>query len=132
MPEFQPGIRIGRYDAEVLIVGVLVCVFALHVSPALMWIGFYVLVQFALFCNVFRVPLWLELAWASVFVYAFSSAHFPLDEHEAWRLGSALVVSGVVAIVVAIRLPLYHGIYWEKLNPRLPERWAERQRAGRV
>jgi hypothetical protein len=127
VPEFQPGFRSGRYDAHVLLVGIVVSVFGLG-GGSLTLLGLYVLVQFFLFCNVFRVPLWLELAWASVFLYAFSREQFPLDAEAAWTLGSILVVSGMVAVGVATRLPLYHGIYWEKLNPRLPERWAARHR----
>ena len=132
MSEFQPGVRAGRYDAALLVVVGGVCVFGFAGAPFLTALGLYVLVQFFLFCNVFRVPLWLELGWASVFLYAFSRAQFPLDAEAAWSLMRTLVASGIVVIAIATRLPLYHGICWERLNPRLPERWAERHRAARA
>jgi len=125
--KFEPGFRLSSRDLWVIVLAGGFAFFGLH-SPLidtreLIYVGFYVLLQFFLFCNVFRVPLALELLWASVFVFALRSVHIPLQPHEHLPFWSALIGAGLTAIAIAMCLPRYHGVLWEKVNPRLPERW---------
>ena len=127
MRKFEPGFRLTGRDLWVILI---VCGFAIFglQSPLvdtheIVLAGLYVALQFFLFCNVFRVPLLLELAWASAFLAALASVHIPLQQDEHLPFWSTLVGAGVVVIAVAMRLPRYHGVLWQRINPRLPERW---------
>ena len=125
--KFEPGFRLSSRDLWVLVFAGGFAFFGLH-NPLVdtrefVYVGFYVLLQFFLFCNVFRVPLALELIWASVFVVALMSVHLPLHPNEHLPFWGVLIGTGTAAIAIAMCLPRYHGVLWEKINPRLPERW---------
>ena len=89
------------------------------------WLGIavaFVVLHFFLFCNVLRMSRPLELVWAGIFaVLAIATIS---QELLPWPV--VFAVSSVVTIVVGFietRRSSYHGIGWQKLNPRLPEWW---------
>ena len=45
-----------------------------------------------------------------------------------WFLAAGLIA--LLLIWRETRQPRYHGIFWKRLNPRLPEFWASRQADG--
>jgi hypothetical protein len=120
--ELQPGFRISSIDIVVLLVGGAA---SAHAASVNLWFGVaiaFVLLHFFLFCNVLRLSRALEPIWAGVFAglavatLSFSSLSWPV----------VFAISAMVTVVLAIveaRRPSYHGVGWQKLNPRLPEWW---------
>jgi hypothetical protein len=89
------------------------------------WFGVaiaFVVLHFFLFCNVLRMSRPLELTWAATFAALAVAAI--AQGLLSWPV--VFTVSSVVTVIVAFietRRPSYHGVGWQKLNPRLPERW---------
>ena len=80
--------------------------------------------HFFLFCNVFRISRPLELLWAGVFLILAGST--VVWNAPGWP--ATVIVSACVAVAVVVaemRKPSYHGVGWRRINPRLPEWWAE-------
>lgn len=125
---FAPGFRISLLDTVVLITGMIGAFIASSYAWwAAMVIGF-VVGHFFLFCNVFRIARKPELIWAAVFIILTGST--VLTGMPGWTVtftGSLIVA--VVLIYLETRKPSYHGIFWLKFNPGLPE-WWEKQRNG--
>lgn len=119
--KFQPGFRLSGLDVVVLLVGAIACVYSMTIDR---WFGIaigFVVLHFFLFCNVLRMSRDLELIWAGVFAalaVATSQGLMP------WPVVFAvsLVATAIVAFIET-RRPSYHGVGWQKLNPRLPEWW---------
>ena len=109
-------------DVGVLIVGGVASVYAMTFDRGFgASVGFVVL-HFFLFCNVLRMSRPLELIWAGVF--AGLAVTKILLELPPWP--AVFAISSVGTVIVAIietRRPSYHGVGWQKLNPRLPEWW---------
>jgi hypothetical protein len=64
----------------------------------------------------------LELIWAVIFAALAAAA---ISQNLlSWPM--VFAISAVVTVMVAViemRRPSYHGVGWQKLNPRLPEWW---------
>ncbi len=124
MPQrkFQPGFRLSALDVVVLVVGGIASGYAMTVDR---WFGIaiaFVVLHFFLFCNVLRMSRPLELIWAGIFV-ALAAAAIS-QKFLSWPL--VIGISAGVTIIVAVietRRSSYHGVGWQKLNPRLPEWW---------
>ena len=119
---FSPGFRFSIWDAIVLFVGAYVALDTVCVEP---WLGIAigcVIAHFFLFCNVVRMERAAELMWAAVFVLlAASSIVLGLPQ---WPVTLAISIAFSTALVVVeVRKPSYHGIFWRRLNPGLPEWW---------
>ena len=120
--EFKPGVRLSALDVGVLICGTVGSVAAWQ---WVWWVGFviaFVVAHFFLFCNVFRISRPLELVWAAAFVALAGST--VMNETPGWLVtvvGSLVVTVAVIAIEMFS--PSYHGIGWQRLNPRLPQWW---------
>lgn len=120
--KFQPGFRLSALDIVVLIIGSAASAYAMTFDR---WFGIaiaFVVLHFFLFCNVLRMSRPLELIWAGVFA-ALAVATFSLN---LLRSPAVFAISAGVTLIVAIieaRKPSYHGVGWQKLNPRLPEWW---------
>lgn len=85
----------------------------------------FVVAHFFLFCNVFRISRPLELVWAAVFVALAGST--VVNEMPGWMvtiMGSLIVT--VVVIAIEMCRPSYHGIAWQRMNPRLQQWWETR------
>jgi len=127
--KFQPGFRLSALDVAVLVVGGSSSAYAATVDR---WFGFaiaFVVLHFFLFCNVLRMSRPLELIWASIFA-ALAVATIS-QSILSWAV--VFAVSSVVTVIVAFietRRPSYHGVGWQKLNPRLPEWWQSASPGG--
>ena len=78
--------------------------------------------HFFLFCNVFRVARSLELAWSTLFVLLAGSTI--VTERPGWPITLSIsLVATLLVIVAQVRKPAYHGIAWQRFNPKLIEWW---------
>ncbi len=122
---FAPGFRLSVLDVLILIIGI---VGAFALSMVVWWWGFvvgFVLGHFFLFCNVVRMARPLELAWSGVFV-ALASGTIALDT-PGWLVAACASLSvTVLAVVIEMRKPSYHGVGWRWINPGLPAWWESR------
>jgi hypothetical protein len=124
--DFAPGFRLSKLDLFVLIVG---AVAAVVLGLQTWWLGFviaFTVLHFFLFCNVFRIARSLELAWAAAFVGL--SAGTIVAGVPGWPITvAATLVVTVVVIALEAAKPSYHGIWWSRINPKLPDWWAARR-----
>lgn len=121
---FQPGFRISAIDGIVILVGMIASVL---LWPTVWWIGFvvaFVLAHFFMFCNIFRVARPLELAWSGVFIALTYCTITVGILSWAISIGGSLLAT-LAVILIEMRKPSYHGILWQRINPGLPEWWAE-------
>ena len=89
------------------------------------WLGIsigFVVAHFFLFCNVVRMERLGELAWAGVFVLLYASTTLTGVPQWPVTLAISLAVT-IVFVVLEMRMPSYHGVFWRKVNPRLPDWW---------
>jgi hypothetical protein len=119
---FSPGFRFSTSDAIALFVGLIVAGDTAAVMP---WPGVvigFVFLHFFLFCNVVRMDRFAELVWAAVFVLLAASTitmGLPL-----WPATLAIsFATAVTLVVLELRKPSYHGIFWRQINPGLPQWW---------
>ena len=77
----------------------------------------YVVAHFFLYCNVFRIRSSYELIWASFFViHSAICIYFQLNYLVLFIIPLGLTMT---LIIKEIRSTNYHGIFAEKLNPKL-------------
>lgn len=128
--KFNPGFRLSTLDMAVLVVGGITSAYAMTIDP---WLGIaiaFVVLHFFLFCNVLRMSRSLELIWAAIFAgLAIATVSLNLVSWPAVFAVSALAT--VIVVVIEARRPSYHGVGWQKLNPRLPEWWHSAAAGGR-
>ena len=121
-PEFEPGFRLSIRDVIVLVVGIGSSIAFVKIAWQASLIIAFAIGHFFLFCNVFRISRSLEFMWAGIFVVLAGGticADFP-----NWH--ATLVVSIVMTslvILIEMRRPSYHGIFWQQINPRLKDWW---------
>jgi len=123
--KFRPGFRLSLIDAIVIAVGATLSILLWKTAHIGVIIAF-VVGHFFLFCNVFRIARRLELIWSAVFVVVICATTM----FEAITFPLGLVVSSIATIVVVtmdMRSLSYHGVFWSRLNPALPDWWAARQ-----
>lgn len=122
---FAPGFRLSVVDGIVLVVGLIASV-ALWPSLPIVSVAIAVVVgHFFLFCNVFRVARLPELVWAGLFLLVM--ADVILWQRHSVPLAVAVVLFTTLLVVgLEMRKPSYHGIFWQAINPGLPQWWAER------
>ena len=114
------GFRFSLRDALVLLVLAAASAALYRNESALWWLVVLVGGHFFLFCNVFRVARKRELAWAALLLVNVGLWIF-LD-HMGWLPVMACQVPVSIAVVVSeIRCPHYHGIFADRLNPRLAD-----------
>ncbi len=120
---FKPGFRFSRLDA-LIIASALGGAWYLHqFSIELAMIVLFVVAHFFLFCNIVRMSRIPELIWAGVFAMltyiALATGLF------GWWLAAGLsVLLSALLVTLEIRKPSYHGMFWRRLNPELPEWFA--------
>lgn len=120
-PQFRPGFRLSALDVAILLAGATASVYAAGIER---WFGVavaFVVLHFFLFCNVLRMARPLELAWAGLFVVLSATASFG---YLTWPsvFAASLLMTVFVAVMQA-RAPSYHGVGWQRMNPRLPDWW---------
>jgi hypothetical protein len=119
---FKPGFRLSIWDGLILGIGGISAIYLAGVEVAASCVIIFVVGHFFLFCNVFRMSRLPELIWAAAFVSL--SILTITTGYPGWI--PALVMSLVLSIALIIRetrLPSYHGIFWQRFNPKLDERW---------
>jgi hypothetical protein len=119
---FSPGFKFSKLDAIILFVGLFIAADLAAVMP---WLGIsigFVIAHFFLFCNVVRMTRSSELAWAGLFVVLAASTTLTGQPHWAWTLAIAFV-GAVFLVFLEMRKPSYHGIFWQRINPNLPQWW---------
>lgn len=98
-------------------------------AAVMFWPGIailFVVGHFFLFCNVVRMSRPSELIWAGLFIAMMTSTM--LAGAPSWPMTLALsFATTIVLVALEVRKPSYHGVFWRRLNPRLPE-WWEAQR----
>lgn len=125
---FSPGFRLSWMDVTILAIG---AAGAVAVGTVDGWIGLaiaFVVGHFFLFCNVLRMSRPPELIWAVAFALLALGA--AVTEAISWPM--VFVVSTGLTVVLAVnemRRPCYHGVGWQRVNPRLPG-WWEAENAG--
>jgi len=119
---FNPGFRLDAIDTLVLVAGAAGAIFLAQVE---WWMGLIVgfaVGHFFLFCNVFRVAKPLELTWSAIFVVLAGSTI--ATGQPGWPATIATTLVATLAVIaMQLRKPSYHGIAWQRFNPRLPEWW---------
>lgn len=119
---FNPGFRISGIDAAVLVAGSTAAFFIGQVIP---WFGAaiaFVIGHFFLFCNLIRMARPSELAWSALFVaLATSTIYFGVLTWPA-AFGLSLIAT-IILVALELRKPSYHGIFWRRINPNLPQWW---------
>lgn len=125
---FCPGFRLSVRDIVVLVFGAIASILAARVE---LWMGAvigFTVGHFFLFCNVFRMARTLELIWAAIFLGLAGSSI--LYQVPVWYITfSVSLLATVVLVIVQIRKPSYHGIYWKRINPNLPQWWEQQGNA---
>jgi hypothetical protein len=121
-PEFRPGFRLSAVDAVVILI---TAIAAGVLWQRTWWIGLviaFVTAHFFLFCKVFRLSRPLELSWAAVFcLLAGGTIAIGWPGWTATVIG--LLITTTIVLVIGMRMPDYHGIMWERINPRLRAWW---------
>lgn len=107
-------------DAVILLLATMLTVWLYRQDYELAWIVPMAVGHFFLFCNVFLVWRNWELLWAGVFVlnvfYQAVQGNLSWWPACGWQLIATLFV-----ILMQMRSPWYHGIWAERLNPRLQD-----------
>jgi hypothetical protein len=119
---FNPGFRISAIDVIVLLVGIFA---AADIGALIPWFGAaiaFVVGHFFLFCNVIRMARPSELTWAVVFIALTIST--VILGIPGWPISffASLIVTVVLA-ALELRKPEYHGVFWRRINPGLPQWW---------
>lgn len=128
-PAFTPGFQLSVLDVVVLILAVI----GTYVLGRYSWwaglIILFVVGHFFLFCNVFRIARKSELIWAGTFELLTASTI--LWEIPGWliTIGSSLLLTTFL-VILEMRKPSYHGIFWQRLNPDLLEFWNAKQESA--
>jgi hypothetical protein len=127
---FQPGIRLAAGDIMMLAVAGAFAWWAYdHMGVWLTKVTAFVVGNFLLFSNVFRVNRTMELMWTIVFV-CLAAARLRMGLLE-WSTIFAISGALTIAIIlIEMRKPSYHGVGWETINPGLREWWLKEKAAG--
>ena len=119
---FNPGFRLSITDVIILIAGAIASLLVANIE---FWFGIAIVFtvgHFFLFCNVFRMPRHLELAWAALFLLLLGSTIVMQQPDWLVSFGFSLIGT-VVVVVIQLRQPSYHGVGWSRINPQLPQWW---------
>ena len=126
---FRPGFRWSAVDALVLLAGAGGTALLWPHSRELAFICSFVVGHFFLFCNVFRIGRLPELVWAGVFLLL-ASGTLLAGTPSLFTTASSTLFLSLGLIMREMRLPRYHGVLWQKVNPGLPQWWQSRRTDG--
>jgi hypothetical protein len=120
---FSPGFRISVVDVIVLLLGITASIGLGFVLPWLGAVIAFVVGHFFLFCNIVRMARSSELTWAAIFLTVSTSTvvvNFP-----GWFVSFFLSsLATFILVIVELRKPSYHGVFWQYFNPDLPYWWS--------
>ncbi|EJB8455035.1 hypothetical protein MW332_004890 [Vibrio parahaemolyticus] len=118
MKEFKPGFRLSKPDVLILILGVLVSCGLYRIAIDASLVVVFVIGHFFLFCNVFRFSRAPELIWAAVFVTLVGLSQKFYTMSILYVFAVQVFVT-ILLIVLELRKPSYHGVFWQRVNPNL-------------
>ena len=119
---FKPGFRIDTKDVLAILLGGAGAWYMAPVDEFLALVIALSLGHFFLFCNVFRLARPRELAWA-VFFVVLCSCQITLGKPGVLAVLLCTLVATVIVIGAQMRDPAYHGVGWQRINPKLPDWW---------
>lgn len=131
MPQlFQPGLQFTTADFMMLAAAGAFAFWAYdNIGVWLAKVTGFVVGNFLMFSNVFRVGRTRELIWTIVFV-CLAAARLRMGMFE-WSTIFAISGALTIAIIlIEMRKPSYHGVGWETINPGLREWWLKQTMAG--
>jgi hypothetical protein len=109
----------------VILLGAISDIFLAQYDHSLAFALAFVVAHFFLFCNLIRMPRSLEMLWAAAFLAL--AAMVLITQWLNWT--ECFVFSSVSACaLIGFHLfsPSYHGIFWQTVNPNLPQWWQEK------
>ena len=117
---FKPGFRLSIIDTSFILVAVIGSVFFYQQEQFFISTMLFVpTLQFFLFCNIFRIRRLAELAWAGFYLITFYTAY---TFHFTPLIPTTItLILGIIIIGIEIYHPSYHGIFWQRINPNLPQ-----------
>ena len=120
--KFDPGFRLSKLDCWVVAIGVVATVGVASIQLTLGVVIAFTVGHFFLFCNIFRMSRVRELIWSGVFVASFTaSVGFGIPS-LIQTFGFMLLLT-LALVILELRSPAYHGIFWQKVNPSLEAWW---------
>jgi hypothetical protein len=120
VPHRTWGFRFSLTDAFALVLFGAAAVGLQRLGSSLWWLVLVVAIHFFLFCNVFRLVRRRELLWAGLFVL--NVGFWLLLDHLDWFNVLAVQLPASVGVIAwELKAPRYHGIFADRLNPRLDE-----------
>lgn len=123
-PAFRPGFRLSVVDILVLVVGAACSLLLDGMENPLGQAVLFTVAHFFLFCNVLRMRRSFELIWAALFLLL-ASLSISCDV-PTWSVTVLIILAATLVLtVLQVRQPSYHGIFWQQLNPGLPQWWEE-------
>ncbi len=120
--QFNPGFRLSAIDCFVLILGAVGTVWAFPIESVLGLAIAFTVGHFFLFCNIVRMARPRELVWAVAFI-TLSSASALIGTPTWHQTFIASLAITCVLLVLEMRSPSYHGIFWQRINPNLRAWW---------
>lgn len=108
--------------ADALAVGVFLTVAGVlwHFDNPLSWLLIIAAGHFFLFCNVFRIIRRRELIWAGLFIL--NVGIWVWLDHLTWLCVLVCQLPITIGLILAdMRTPGYHGIFANRVNPRLKD-----------
>ena len=122
--DFKPGFRLSALDALIVVLAIALAVTGAGYSSTVALVVWFVLCHFFLLCNVFRMSRIPEFIWAATFLICAGGSqllYFP-----GWEITVFLcVLLTILLVFFESRKPSYHGVLWQRLNPGLPQWFAE-------
>jgi hypothetical protein len=115
------------HDKWIIIIAIIVLISAYYASGSLLMAPMLaVVVQFFLFCNIFRVRTSLEMVWA--FLFTPVTVIVLWMGWSPWFVPMVLWSVGAILILVSTKDSLYCGLGWKGLNPDLEKNWNQRRK----
>jgi len=124
--EFKPGVRFSAADFLMLVVAGGFAWWAYDRGPWLAWVTLYVVGNFFLFCNVFRIGRSAELAWSVVFV-ALTGIRLRTGSISWSTIYGTTAALTALLVGLEMRKASYHGVGWSRINPGLKDWWLARR-----
>lgn len=112
------------FDATILIAALPLAFFTYSYSLTYSVLMIFVILHFFLFCNIVRMSRIPELIWATFFLLMFY-VHLKLSAITFFQALASCMSVTFILIFLEVKKPGYHGVFWKKFNPNLPEWFSE-------
>ncbi len=122
---FQPGFRLSRRDVLVLLLGGATATGWWREAPWFSALILFTVGHFFLFCNVLRMARRYEQLWTAVFL-GLAVTTLRSDTPDWGQTYGLSLLTTVILAALQLRHPSYHGVWWQRVNPDLPQWWAQK------